>query len=46
MPASAAKYAAVTCGGLPTPPEAFAAFLQKDVARYAGIVKKIGLQPQ
>ena len=27
-------------------PEAFAAFLQKDVVRYAGIVKKIGLQPQ
>ena len=27
-------------------PEEFGAFLQKDLARYAGIVKKIGFQPQ
>jgi len=27
-------------------PEEFSAFLQKDVARYAGIAKKIGFQPQ
>ncbi len=27
-------------------PEEFSAFLQKDVARYAGIAKRIGIQPQ
>ena len=27
-------------------PEEFSAFLQKDVVRYSGIAKKIGLQPQ
>jgi tripartite-type tricarboxylate transporter receptor subunit TctC len=29
-----------------SPPEEFSAFLQKDVARYAAIAKKIGMQPQ
>jgi tripartite-type tricarboxylate transporter receptor subunit TctC len=29
-----------------TSPEEFAAFIRKDIARQAGIVKQIGLQPQ